>query len=403
MPGEPETPVELPAPSGPTPEHRRRGLLFVGLAAAGVGFTITLQLGLNSNFVAQEMNLSGLQQGLLEMFRESCGIFALAVLAILSGLAEPLVGAGVLVLFGLGMASYTFVPTFPWLVAASLVWSQGFHVWVPLPQSMTLALAEPDRKGHRLGQVQAAGAIGSGAGLVVALALSWMKVPIRPLYLLAGGAAILAAGACLGVPRKIRTPGPRLVFRRRYGLYYLLSFLEGWRKQISIAFAGFLLVKQYGTPLQTMLLLWIAIQAIGWAASPHVGRLIDRVGERRILVFYFACLTAFFVGYAFVPVRWVLQAIFIVDGAMFVLAMSLTTYVDRIVPPQERTATLSMGVAVNHVAAVAMPLVGGLLWKYAGYRWAFAIGAVAAALSILAALAVPRHVPAPRTTVRERD
>ena len=28
--------------------------------------------------------------------------------------------------------------------------------------------------------------------------------------------------------------------------------------------------------------------------------------------------------------------------------------------------TLSMGVAMNHVAAVTMPLVGGIVWKYLG-------------------------------------
>ena len=44
--------------------------------------------------------------------------------------------------FGLG--AYCFVPDFTWLIIASLIWSQGFHVWAPLPGSMTLALAEPE-------------------------------------------------------------------------------------------------------------------------------------------------------------------------------------------------------------------------------------------------------------------
>jgi len=40
-----------------------------------------------------------------------------------------------------------------------------------------------------------------------------------------------------------------------------------------------------------------------------------------------------------------------------------------------------------------MPLVGGALWQYAGYRWTFALGALAVALSIVAALPVPKHEP----------
>jgi len=121
-----------------------------------------------------------------------------------------------------------------------------------------------------------------------------------------------------------------------------------------------------------------------------VGRLIDRVGERRVLVFYFACLTVFFVGYAFIRSRAVLYVLFVVDNAYFVFATALTTYVNRIAPPSEHTPTLSMGVATSHVSAVAMPLVGGLLWTHLGYQWAFLAGSAAAALSVGVAMLLPR-------------
>ena len=380
--------------------RRRRGLFFVGLAVGAVGFALAIQMGVQSNFAAQEMGLSPTGQGILEAVRESCGIFALGALALLAGLAEPIVGAAMLALFAVGLGAYHFVPNYVWLVIASLVWSQGLHVWMPLPQSMTLALAEPGRSGHRLGQIGAAAAAGSGAGLVLAYALVTLAplagwpVPIRPLFLLAGAVALVAVAACFGIPRDVRTPGPRIVLRRRYGLYYALSFLEGWRKQIFVAFAGYLLVKEYDTPLSTMLLLWMGIQAIGWVAAPRVGRLIDRVGERRVLVLYFACLTVFFVGYAFVRTPAVLYAIYVVDSAFFVFAIALTTYVGRIAPPAEYTPTLSMGVAMNHVAAVTMPIVGALLWKTLGREWPFLIGAAAAAASIPVAMRVPRRTPA---------
>jgi hypothetical protein len=392
MPVGPELDPETPsAPS--VAQHRRRGLLFVGIAAAGVGFALTVQVAVNSNFVADEMHLAPFQQGMLEAVRESCGIVALGVLAVLAGLAEPLVGAAALALLAVGLGAYSVVPTFGWLLVASLVWSQGFHVWLPLPQSMTLALAEPGRAGYRLGQIRSAGAVGAGAGLIAGLTLTKLGAEVRSLFVVAGAAGLLAAGACLAIPRGIKTPGPRLVFRRKYGLYYLLCFLEGWRKQIAVAFAGYLLVRKYRAPLIEMLYLSMGIHAISWAASPLVGKLIDRVGERRVLVFYFAVLTGLFVCYAAIPVAGVLYAIYVIDGAMFVFAMSLTTYVNRIAPKSEHTPTLSMGVAMNHIAAVTMPLVGGLLWRFAGHEWVFYIGAAVAALSILPALRIPRHTP----------
>ena len=374
-----------------TATERRRGLSFLSLTVAAVGFAMAVQMGLNANFLAEEIGISGLQLGLLEAVRESCGIAALAFLALLAGLSEPVVGSVMLALFAFGLSGYAFTHSYVSVVAVSVVWSQGLHVWMPLPGSMAIGLAEPGRAGHRLGQVRAAGAVGFGVGLVVAYAMTHWGVPMRQLYLWAGGGGLLAAVACLGVPRQIRTDRPRVVFRRRYRLYYVLSFLEGWRKQIFVCFAGFLLVRKYQAPVKTVLLLHCAVQVVGYLASAWVGRLIDRVGERRVLVFYFTCLSAFFVGYATIPVREVLYVLFVVDSSFFVFAMALTTYANRLAPPAERTPTLAMGVAMNHAAAVSMPLLGGFLWQWAGYQWPFAIGAAAALVSIVVALRLPPH------------
>jgi len=392
---EPQTTVELPEDHPHIRAHRRRGLVFIGLAVGGVGFAMAIQMATNANFVADVIGISGLQQGVLEAVRESCGVVALGVLALLAGLAEPLVGACMLVLLAAGLASYFFVRDYAWLVAASLLWSQGVHVWFALPDAMTLAVAERGQAGRRLGQISAAGAAGTGLALVAAYVLRRvLNVDIRLLYVMAGAAAVLAAAACLGIPRKIKTTRPRFVFRRKYWLYYLLSFLEGWRKQIFVAFAGYLLVKQHHTSLETMLLLWIAIQAASYLAAPQAGRLIDRVGERPVLVSYFACLTVLFVGYAIIQNKHVLYGIYVADSVFFVLSIAMKTYVNRIAPPSEHTATFSMGVAMNHAAAVTMPLAGGVLWRYAGPSWTFLVGALAAGASVFAALLLPGRAKA---------
>jgi len=377
------------APLKPTeisPEARRRGLIFLSLASAGVGFAVNLQLSLNNNFLVGEIGISGLQAGLLEAVRESCGIAAFGFLALLAGLTEPVIAFIVLLLFWAGLSTYAFVPSYGLVMAMSVVWSQGLHIWMPLPNSMAIALSEPGRAGARLGQVQGAYALGSGIGLAIAFALTLLGVRIRPLYLMAGAGAFLAAMACLGIPRQLKTPGPSLVFRRRYLTYYILQFLEGWRKQVALAFAGFLLVKRHGAPLTHMILLWASIQVVGWVASPRVGRLVDRIGEKKVLGFYYSFMILVFFGYAFVPQKSWLYAIFVLDGSFFVFAVALTTYVGRIAPASERTPTLSMGVAMNHVAAVAMPFFGGLLWNSLGFRWAFLIGIPAAVASIVVVL-----------------
>ena len=379
--------------------RRRRGILFVSIAVAAVSFAITAQIGLNDNFLANPPALGGLgidgfQKGLIEAARETCGITALLIFAVLAGLVERTIGFFAIAVFALGLGSYFWAYHYFAVVVLSLIWSQGLHVWMPLPNSMMLSLAEPGRTGHRLGQLQAVGSVASGAALAVCWVMCAVKIPIRPIYLMAGLVALAGACACLAIPRDIKAPGPRFVFRRKYRLYYLLCFLEGSRKQIFLAFAGFLLVKKHGTPLPTMLLLMGVVQAINWVASPAIGRLIDRIGERQVLMVYSGCMVVFFIGYAFIPSRPILWGLFILDNVLFSLGLALTTYVRKIAPVTEHTPTLSMGVAMNHVAAVLVPLGGAFLWKYTGFRSAFLGGAAIAAVGVLVASHLPPRQPA---------
>ena len=388
----------------PAPSHveakRRQGILFVSIAVAAVSFALTAQIGLNDNFLANPPSLGGLgidgfQKGLIEAARETCGITALLIFAILAGMVERTIGFFAIAVFAIGLGSYFWVYHYVWVIVLSMVWSQGLHVWMPLPNSMMLSLAEPGRTGHRLGQLQAVGSAASGTALLACWVMCAAHVPIRPIYIMAGLIALVGAFACLAIPRDIKAPGPRFVFRRKYNLYYMLCFLEGSRKQIFLAFAGFLLVKKYGTPLKDMILLMAVVQVINWLASPAIGRIIDRIGERPVLMFYSGCMVVFFIGYAFIPSRLVLWGLFIVDNVLFSLGMALTTYVRKIAPASEHTQTLSMGVAMNHVAAVLVPLAGAFLWRYTGFRWAFLAGSAIAAVGVLVASRLPQHQSKP--------
>jgi MFS family permease len=369
---------------------RKRGRFYLALTVAMVGFALSLQVGLNPNFVAQTMAITGEQQGMLEGSRESCGIIALGVLALLTGMSEPRIGVFMLVLMSAGLSAYSAVPSFGWLVMASFIWSQGFHVWVPLPGSMAMALGDRGKEGKAMGTLGAAGAIGSASAIALALGLHLLGLTVRPMFLLAGAAGLAAAFFCSRIPKDIKAPGARLIIRKKYWLYYVLQFLEGWRKQIFIAFAGFMLVREYGTPLWLMLVLALITQTLGWFVAPLTGRIIDKLGEKKVLLFYYATMAIVCGCYARIQHAYVLYGLYVADSVLFSCNMALTTYVGRLAPREEHTATLSAGVAANHVAAVMMPLVGGVLWKLYGYQWAFYMGAVMAVVTLVPVMMLPR-------------
>ena len=68
---------------------------------------------------------------------------------------------------------------------------------------------------------------------------------------------------------------------------------------------------------------------------------------------------------------------------MFVGGIALTTYLNKIAPPEDLKLTFSMGVTMNHVSAVIAPLVGGLAWYYFGYQVIFVAGAILAFISLI--------------------
>ncbi len=125
-------------------------------------------------------------------------------------------------------------------------------------------------------------------------------------------------------------------------------------------------------------------------AAP-VGRLIDRIGERQSMTFYYAAIGLTFAGYALVQNLLVLKALWVVDNILFAFGVGITTYLNRIVRPNELMPSLSMGQTMNHVAAVVIPVTGGLLWHRFGYHAPFWCGVGAAILSLLLTQAVLPH------------
>ena len=354
-----------------------------------------------NNFVVESLNLLPSQLGILESLREMPGFLIVLVVALTMRIAEPILAAIALVLFAVGLGAYYVVDDMHSLVLYSLIWSVGIHAWMPLSPSMAMNLADEGGKGRRLGQLGAVGAFGTICGMILVLLIGKL-IGFRNTFVIAG--AVIAAGA-VSVSMISKNIGhkekPRLVLKRRYSLYYLLVFLEGCRKQVFITFAIFALVRNYGTSLRVVAALMIINQLINVLLAPRVGRLIDRTGERRVLIFCYAALIPVFIGYAVIKHPPVLYVLYCLDNLFFLGSIGLTTYLNKIADPEDVMPSLAMGVSMNHIAAVAVPVIGGLMWMKFGYQIPFFIGAVVVAISVLAVFRMraekdqPLEVPRP--------
>ena len=86
----------------------------------------------------------------------------------------------------------------------------------------------------------------------------------------------------------------------------------------------------------------------------------------------------------------VLYVMYCLDNLCYLSTTCLTTYLQKIAAPEDLMPTLSMGVTMNHIAAVLVPLIGGYLWASLGYPVTFKGGAIVVFISFLLASRVGR-------------
>ena len=376
-------------------------------------FGFAIYSGVFQNFLKDILNADALQLGELESFREIPGLLAAITAGTLVALAETRIAGLGLLVAALGIAASGSMHGYGGLVAITVFWSIGFHLWATMQSAITLTLAKGMHGGRHLGRMSA---VGAGATLA-ALGFAWLMsnlLPARqyhPYFLLAGGCIAAAALLCLSLSAHASGTGTRarIILRREYGLYYLLTFLEGCRRQIFSIFASFALILVYHVPLAHMLLLQFINAILISITAPAIGRLVDRVGERGPLTFYSIGLIAVFLGYATTRTVGALYALFLIDNVLFSFGVGFTTYLNRIVRPNELTPSLSMGVTMNHIAAVTVPIGGAWLWlHYKNYQLPFRVGVTIACISLFANRWLPRgaapghgHVIPPETPVQE--
>jgi MFS family permease len=168
---------------------------------------------------------------------------------------------------------------------------------------------------------------------------------------------------------------------------------------VFLTFAPYVLILNYGADTAVISLL-LAISAVcGLVASPLIGRLIDRVGYRAVmigdtLILIVVCLLYGF-SHRIFPMHiafYVVCVNYILDAIISVANIASNVYVQDIADNHDEiTATLSTGISVNHVISILIALLGGLLWKFFGIELLFTISAILALLNSLYAATIKKE------------
>lgn len=350
-----------------------------------------------NNFVVEKAAFTGIEIGILQSLREVPGFLAFTMVFVLLVIKEQIFAVFALALLGLGVAITGFFPTVFGLYFTTVLMSIGFHYFEAVKQSLSLQWLSKEEAPQVLGRLIA---IGSLTSLIVYASLWALLEIFQASYLvnffIAGGLCMILALVMYFMfpifPAKT-IQNKNLILRKRYWLYYLLTFLSGARRQIFMVFAAFLMVEKFGYSASQVTLLFLINYAFNWLFAEKIGQLIGKFGERKALTLEYLGLIFVFIAYGIVDNPTLAAGLYILDHMFFAMAIAISTYFQKIADPKDMASSAGVSFTINHIAAVVIPAALGMVWIWS-HSLVFYIGACFALASLIASQYIPK-TPSP--------
>ena len=350
-----------------------------------------------NNFVVEKAAFTGIEIGILQSLREIPGFLAFTMVFVLLVIKEQIFAVFALALLGLGVAVTGFFPTVFGLYFTTVLMSIGFHYFEAVKQSLSLQWLSKEEAPQVLGRLIA---VGSLTSLIVYASLWALLEIFQASYLvnffIAGGLCMILALVMYFMfpifPAKT-IQNKNLILRKRYWLYYLLTFLSGARRQIFMVFAAFLMVEKFGYSASQVTLLFLINYAFNWLFAEKIGQLIGKFGERKALTLEYLGLIFVFIAYGIVDNPTLAAGLYILDHMFFAMAIAISTYFQKIADPKDMASSAGVSFTINHIAAVIIPAALGMVWIWS-HSLVFYIGACFALASLIAAQYIPK-TPSP--------
>jgi predicted MFS family arabinose efflux permease len=391
------------------PKEMKLFVLILALTALGLGFSNDII----SNYFKDAYQATAFQRGVIELPRELPGILCILVISLFSFISDIRI-AILAQVFSISGIVYLglFTPSYTVMTVFIFINSLGMHLFFVLQDSIGLALIKKGETGKRMGQFKGV----STAFQMVAAILVFIgfrtgffsfETSFKLPFLLAGAAFFVVMILLVRLQRRVHLPGSihrktRMVVRKEYRYYYILTILFGAQKQIMMVYGPWVLIDLLGKKADTIAMLSMAGGLIGIFFIPALGRWMDRFGIKAmlyadalsfILVYLvYGALTAGYhegllplAGWAILPA----YLIFILDRMSTQMGLVRTVYLGAIaVHPSEMTPTLSVGISLDHMVTIIFAPLGGLIWGVWGPQYIFFLAAVLSLVNLYVAVKV---------------
>ena len=328
---------------------------------------------------------SAADNGLVVALREVPGFLCFLVVPLMLVIREHRLCVLSVIICGAGTAVIGLFTSFWGIAGAVFVMSAGFHFFETINQSLMIQYYDLASTPIVMGRMRGLAAGGSlAASLMVFFCAGHLSY--ETMFAATGVVVVALGAACLFFDPSSPKVVPQkkgMVFRGRYWLFYALTLLMGGRRQIFTVFSLFLLVEKFGFSVRAVAVLYMVNYAVNWFFNPLIGRIINRIGERRLLTIEYTSAFFIFLGYAWTDSACLAGAMYVLDSLTFNFAIAVRTFFQKIADPSDVAPSMGLAQTINHIAAVLIPPLGGWLWVSFGYQLPFYCGMALTVLSLL--------------------
>jgi len=362
-----------------------------------------------SNYFKEAYNVTSQQRGFIEIPREAPGILCALIISLLASFSDVKIAilAQLCSIIGLVVMGI-FSPPYSIMLIFLFIESLGTHIFIPLNDSIGMSLAREGHVGKTLGHFKSRASLCTMATAFVVFIgyrfgfFSFKDKIIIPFVI---AACLFAAAVILLIyldrimPKNIQKANNKgkILLRKKYIPYYITLVAYGCQKRIKLVFGPWIIIELLHRGADTLAILTILTSFVGAFFSKYLGRMLDEKGLRFTLVFegIYLIIVASALG---VAAGWLENGVISPDS-IFVIAVYVIYVLSYIldqfnmvhaymmkriaIDPSEVTESLSVGLALDHIVAITVSSLFGIIWENFGAEYVFYITAATAVTQII--------------------
>lgn len=390
----------------------RKAVFNFMLALVFISIAEGLSSSVYSNYFKEAFGVTSLQRGFIEIPRESPGILCMFAVSLLGFIGDVRLSVLSRLMMFFGVAAMAFCsPSYSAMLILLFISSFGQHLFMPLNDSISMSLGKEGYVGSTMGRLKS---ISTLASMLTAAAVFLgfkfgvfsFKTDIILPFAIASALSLVSCIFLFNLRKYIKeekkTKTIKLLLRKKYWPYYLLTLGYGAQKRIHLVFAPWVLIELLKEGADTLSLLMIITHFAGTGFALLLGKMLDKAGLKKTLLFEAAYLIAVFCVMGFSAELYMagnrshylvalIFALYILCELFAQFNMVHSYLMKRIaVNEKEVTESLSVGLSVDHIVAVAVSVLLGIIWNCFGVGITFYIAASFSVVQIFTAFAITK-------------